>query len=77
MLQCVMSEFDVELLETTPVEYRCYCSRDRVKSTLIAIGKDELREIVDENKPIQIECQFCDTHYEFTPEQIEELLKTL
>lgn len=77
LLRRVMPGFELEFLETVPVNYRCYCSRDRVTSTLIAIGKKDLQEIVDDGKPIQIECQFCDTIYEFTPEQVVELLKTL
>lgn len=77
VLSKVMPGFELEFFERDPVEYRCYCSRERVTSTLIAIGKKDLQEIVDEGKPIQIECQFCDNVYEFTPEQIAALLKTL
>lgn len=77
ILERVMEEFDMEFFEQTEVEYRCYCSRDKVTATLITIGKKDLREIVDEGKPITIECQFCDTVYEFTPEDVEALLKTL
>lgn len=73
----VMDEFELEFLETTPVAYRCYCSRERVTSTLIAIGKKDLQEIADEGKPITIECQFCDTTYEFTPEEIRSILESL
>ena len=43
-------------------------------STLVAIGRKDLQEIVDEGKPINIECQFCDTIYTFTPEQVKKLL---
>lgn len=77
LLRRVMPEFSLEILETTPVSYRCYCSRDRVTETLIAIGRKDLQEIVNEGKPIQIECQFCDAIYEFTPQQIEAILQTL
>ena len=73
----VMDEFELEFLETTPVAYQCYCSRERVTSTLIAIGKKDLQEIADEGKPITIECQFCDTTYEFTPEEIRSILESL
>ena len=62
-----MAGMDLEILETTPVAYRCYCSRERVESTLISLGRKELGEIVDEGKPIDISCQFCDTIYTFTP----------
>ena len=77
ILRRVMSDFELEFLETTPVAYKCYCSRERVTSTLIAIGKKDLQEIADEGEPITIECQFCDTKYQFTPEEIRALLRTL
>ena len=74
ILKKVMPGFELELFERDPVEYRCYCSRERVTSTLVAIGRKDLQEIVDEGKPINIECQFCDTIYTFTPEQVKKLL---
>lgn len=77
ILKRVMSDFELEFLETTPVCYQCYCSRERVTSTLIAIGKKDLQEIADEGKPITIECQFCDTTYEFTPEEIQKILEDI
>jgi molecular chaperone Hsp33 len=77
MLELVMEGLDLEILETSPVEYRCYCDRDRVTATLISLGKKELQEIVDENETIHIECQFCDTIYDFKPEEIREILKEL
>lgn len=77
MLQAVMEDFDLELLETTPVEYRCYCTRDRVTSTLISLGKKEMSQIVETGETIHIECQFCDTIYDFTPEETAEILVNL
>ena len=74
LLETVMADLDLEILETTPVEYRCYCSRDRVTSTLISLGKKDLEEIVADGETIHIECQFCDTIYDFTPEEIKEIL---
>ena len=77
ILERVMDDFDLDFFETTEVAYRCYCSRDRVSRTLITVGRKDLQEIIDEGKPITIECQFCDTTYEFTPEQVSELLQSL
>lgn len=77
MLETVMEGMELEFFEQTPVEYRCYCTRDRVESTLISLGRKELTEIAEEGKDIQVECQFCDTEYKFTPDQIRELLKNL
>ena len=70
----VCGELGVVFMETTEVSYKCYCSRDRVESALISLGRKELEEIRAEGKTFPVECQFCDTIYEFTPEDIEKLL---
>lgn len=77
ILRRVMADFELEFLETTEVCYKCYCSRERVASTLITVGKKDLQEMIDEGKPISIECQFCDTKYRFTPDELRELLASL
>mgnify|MGYP003290318591 CR=1 FL=1 len=71
----VCGDLGAVFMETTPVEYKCYCSRDRVTSALISLGRKELSEIKDEGKAFPVECQFCDTVYSFTPDDIDELLK--
>ena len=58
------------------VEYRC-CTRERVEATLISLGREELGQIVEEGKDIHIECQFCDTPYVFTPDQVRVILENL
>ncbi|MGN1306443.1 MAG: Hsp33 family molecular chaperone HslO [Faecousia sp.] len=77
ILRRVLADFETEFLETTPVEYRCYCSRERVLQTLITIGKKDLQELVEENQPIRVECQFCDNVYAFSPQELQALLLTL
>ena len=73
----VLGSLGVVFMETTEVSYKCYCSRDRVTSALISLGKKELAEIAQEGETFPVSCQFCDTVYEFTPEDIQKLLKTL
>ena len=73
----VCGELGVVFMETTEVSYKCYCSRDRVEGALISLGKDELQQIRDEGKSFPVECQFCDTVYEFTPDDIDEMLKNI
>ena len=64
-------------LETTEVSYKCYCTRERVERALISLGRKELEEIRAEGKAFPVSCQFCDTGYRFTPEDMEKLLKTI
>ena len=77
VLETVLHGFDLEILESQPVEYRCYCSRDRVTRTLISLGRTELQSIVDDGKDIHIDCQFCDKIYDYTPDQVRQILKDL
>ena len=77
MLRTVMSDFDLKVLETCPVEYRCYCSRERVERALISLGRTELEQMLSEQGGCQLTCQFCDAVYEFTAEDIRRLLKNL
>ncbi len=77
MLRTVMSDFDLKILETCPVEYRCYCSRERVERALISLGRTELEQMLSEQGGCQLTCQFCDAVYEFTAEDIRRLLKNL
>ena len=73
----VMGELGVLFLETQEVAYKCYCSRERVESALISLGKDELEQIAGEGESFPVECQFCDEVYRFTPEDILGLLKNI
>ena len=75
MLGQVCGDLGVVFLETTEISYKCYCSRERVEAALISLGRKELQEIADEGESFPVECQFCDTVYTFTPEDIRTLLK--
>mgnify|MGYP000212929299 CR=1 FL=1 len=74
LLKKVLDGFDVEILETAPVEYRCYCSREKVERTLLTLGRDELEQIVRSGETLHVDCQFCDKIYDFTPENVQEIL---
>ena len=73
----VCGSLGVVFLETCEVGYKCYCSRQRVESALISLGREELTQIMEEGKPFPVECQFCDTVYTFTPADVAELLEKI
>ena len=77
LLKAVLSEFDVEILEKHPVEYRCYCSRDRVSRALISMGREELTALIEEQGEADLTCQFCDVVYHYTREDLEALLAAM
>lgn len=74
LINLVLIGFNPEILERTPVEYKCYCSRERVREAISGIEREELENIQKEGKPIEVTCQFCDAVYNFEPsELIEEI----
>ena len=74
LLRAVLADFELEILEKHPVEYRCYCSRDRVSRALISMGKKDLAEMIEEQGHAELTCQFCDQVYRYSKEELEELL---
>ena len=74
MLRAVLGPFEVEILETAPVAYRCYCSREKVERTLLTLGREELGQIVRSGETLHVDCQFCDKIYDFTPENVQDIL---
>lgn len=77
LIRDVLGEFEIEILETCPVEYRCYCSRDRVVKALISMGNQEMRSLIDEQGKAELTCQFCDRVYRFDREELEEIYRQM
>ncbi len=74
LLREALSGFRLQVLERSPVEYRCYCNRDRMERALISLGAKDLRSIIDEQGQADLTCQFCDKSYHFTKAELEGLL---
>ena len=73
----VCGDLGVLFFENEPVCYKCYCSRQRVTAALVSLGREELEEIAAEGKTFPVECQFCDTLYEYTVEDVREILENI
>ena len=77
LIRDVLGEFEIEVLETCPVEYRCYCSRERVVRALISMGTQEMKNLIEEQGQAEMTCPFCDRVYRFNQEELEEILKQM
>ena len=75
ILESVLGEFGLEITDTIPTQYYCNCTKERVAKALISIGKKDLREMIEEGRPIEVNCHFCNTNYEFSTEELKELLR--
>ena len=74
LLRRVLPDFELEILEKTPIEYKCFCSRERMERALISLGPQELRAIIDEQGEATLTCRFCDSVQHFSRGELEEML---
>lgn len=75
ILKLILGDFDIEINEKKEVEFYCNCTRERVEKALISLGKEELEKIIEEDKKAQLHCHFCNKEYNFTENDLKEILK--
>lgn len=73
LLREVLGAFELDVLDTAPIEYRCYCSRERVSRALISMGAEELASLIREQGGAELTCQFCDEVYRFNAQELGAL----
>ena len=70
MMKKLFEGFDMEVEDRIPTQFYCNCSKERVSKAVISVGKKDLQEMIDEGKPIEVNC-----HFTFTVEEMKEMLK--
>ncbi|MGN1387722.1 MAG: Hsp33 family molecular chaperone HslO [Bacillus sp. (in: firmicutes)] len=75
ILEQLLGEGNVQILEKMPVSFACQCSRERIENALISLGKDEIRQIIEEEGQAEANCHFCNENYHFSKEELEQLEK--
>lgn len=74
ILENLLGDFGLEINDTMPTQFHCNCSKERVAKAVVSIGKKELKEIIADGKPIEVNCHFCNTSYQFSVEELKSLL---
>ena len=75
ILTDILGEFRLEILSKMPVQFHCDCDRSRVEKAIISIGKKEIQDMINEGREIEVNCQFCNKHYKFSVDELEDMLK--
>ncbi len=75
LLEYILGDFGFELLDRIPASFACNCTKKRVEKAILSIGRKEVNEIIEENKPIEVNCHFCNTHYQFSIEELKGLME--
>jgi len=66
----VLDGFSPHILERREIEYRCYCSEERVLAAIANVEDGELKEMAEKGEPVEVTCQFCDRVYRFDPAEL-------
>lgn len=75
MLELLLEGLDLEIVDTVPTGYVCDCHKERVEKAIVSIGKKDIKEMIDDGKEIEVNCQFCGKNYIFTVEDLEKMYK--
>ena len=75
ILEILLGDMGLEIMDTMPTQYYCNCDKERVEKAVVSIGKQEINEMIQEGKPIEVKCHFCNTAYEFTVEDLKRMIK--
>lgn len=76
MLYRLFNEEKIRLFDTEPVEFECSCSRQKIETTLVSLGREELEEILQERGTVDAGCEFCGVQYSFDKIDVANLLSS-
>lgn len=74
ILKSLLGDMGLQILDRMPARFHCNCSKERVRKAVVSVGRKELEQMIGEGKPIEVNCHFCNTNYEFTVEELKEIL---
>lgn len=77
ILENILGDLGLNINDTIPTGFKCNCDKERVEKVVISLGRDELKEIVDEGKPIELKCHFCNKAYEFSVAELRDIYRHL
>lgn len=75
ILKLILDGFGLEINDRADVRFYCNCDKDRVEKVLISVGRKNLEEMIDEGKPAELVCHFCGRKYEFSIDEMKEMLE--
>ena len=71
ILGIILGDVGLEILDRMPVGFKCDCSREKVKDALALVSREEMAQIIADNKPIEVVCHFCNTSYNFDVQELK------
>lgn len=75
IMERLLPDFEMTVLEEKEIGFSCECSREKVEDSLISIGAEEIQSMIDEDKRAEVSCHFCNRTYDFSQEDLEDILE--
>lgn len=75
LLQELVGDLGLEIADTVPTRFYCDCSKEKVEKVVASIGKKDLQEMIDDGEDIEVKCHFCDAAYNYTVEELKDIMK--
>ena len=74
ILENLIGSFGLEITEKHEVSFACSCSKEKIERALISIGPKDIREMIQEGRPVDVSCQFCAKQYRFDMDDLRRIL---
>ena len=71
----LLGEENIKILDKMPVNFECSCSKERFSNGIMGLGKEEINNMIEEDGEAETSCHFCNAHYHFSKEELQELYK--
>jgi molecular chaperone Hsp33 len=75
LLEALLGNLGIEVLDTLPTQFHCNCSKERVEKAVASVGREDLQAMIDDGEDIEVKCDFCNSTYKYTVDELKEILK--
>ena len=75
LLEALIGNLGIEVLDTLPTQFHCNCSKERVEKAVASVGREDLQAMIDDGEDIEVKCDFCNSTYKYTVDELKEILK--
>lgn len=75
LMEELLGNLGIEVLDTLPTQFHCNCSKERVEKAVASVGREDLQAMIDDGEDIEVKCDFCNSTYKYTVDELKEILK--
>lgn len=75
ILDILLGNLELEILDKVPTGFVCDCNKKKVEKVIISVGEKDIQEMIEDGETIEVKCQFCNSAYHFTVDELKEIKK--